>query len=424
MQLFKLVLHQICDKKTQKKYWGTTQLDQAPKKPVEWLRAEFNSIMKNLIVALFFFTFAHGSQEIILQKPGKSPLPSSEYLNDFIPNSDLQHIILGYLNSWEETWYIHRGSYKAISSLAFSPNSNSIACADDDYTYLWNHHKNEIQSFAHIKGLRRPSDPYQLVFSPNGKYVAVDQTQIWKIQDNTFKVAHVFENGSFASLPSFSIDGDLAYKCDDYNYAEHRYNSQKILIWKIANDKFELQQQIDNIPPDDVILNLFFTKNDLLILTFRNNTLKLWQFKNKHLTLCQSFEGVRQFGWHGCFFSQNGKYLATAMQKGTIQIWQRQDSQDFELLQEIEAGEHIIAFSPNNKIFASALGGSSEIVKIWENNKNQFQVIQYLKIPADKSWGRPAVCSIAFCFSGKYLAIGGQGDIRVYANQINELLTN
>lgn len=74
---------------------------------------------------------SESNQEKSIQSSGKSSFPNCVHLAQHIAPTALQHIILGYLDSWEEKQTLIQQDF--INSIVFSPNSryfavNDIAC--------------------------------------------------------------------------------------------------------------------------------------------------------------------------------------------------------------------------------------------------------------------------------------------------------
>jgi eukaryotic-like serine/threonine-protein kinase len=111
-------------------------------------------------------------------------------------------------------------------------------------------------------------------------------------------------------------------------------------------------------------------------------------------------EAVQSLSW-----SPDGKYIASAGQDRTVQVWEAATGRVFSVYREHRREIWIVAWSPNGKYIASA--GSDELVKIWDATTNLDISIhaEHVKTVRALSWS-PQSTALA--------SAGDDGEVRIW----------
>ena len=221
----------------------------------------------------------------------------------------------------------HQGK---VTSVAFSPNGQTIASASEDKTVkLWRRDNGKL-----IKTLRgHQGKVYSVAFSPDGQTIASgseDKTvRIWK--QNTFNPFVKVLKG-YGNSPTV-------------NNANTQSNSQ---VSKFFHGGAWSMNSVS-----------FSPSNKLLAATSGNLAL-LWYYEG---TKYKVFNNDSSNTIWNTAFSPDGKMIALAV-SDSIQLWNVETGS---LLTTFPQSSHFVNFSPDGKIIASAMGSSINLWSIYGN---------------------------------------------------------
>jgi len=347
--------------------------------------------MKKIFFLMLISSYiAYGNEDVIEARAAHSVNQKCDRLDLYIPVTDVQHIILGYLDSWEEAQLL-----------------------DHDYD------QDEI---------------YSLSASSDGTYLAVGSLRgkitIWQ-NDNQFKL---LQSRSCANSPinslSFSPGNDyLAY---GFGF--------KIAISQRKNNQFETVQICRD--HDSCVIQVAFSSDGKYLASGSDDkSIKIWQKINNKFIVTQSLLG-HEGKIRSISFSPNSQYLASASWDKTTRVWRHKDNQfilsqtgrdklkirmlkneKFEFLQELNGHQgsiYALAFSPQSNCLASASGDKGSLF-IWRVKNDAFKVHQKL----EGAFGD----TLSFSSNGKYLIFAlynttgvNHKTVKICKNQAIELM--
>ncbi|KAJ4249130.1 hypothetical protein NW762_012464 [Fusarium torreyae] len=263
-----------------------------------------------------------------------------------------------------------RGHLEPISSLAFSPDSRSLATAAGREIKLWDIGKIPDQV------LKKPLDGIQfVVFSRDGLLLAstsrIGSVKIWDTKSGT--ALHTLEGHTkTADHAAFSSDGSVlisasfhgetviiwdvvsgeklhtlespgqvysvSISSDDHHIATAAFNGG-IGIWSVSTGLMSRKLKVDE-PVDDV---KFGPAGKLLASASRDEKVRLWDVEKG--AVLHSFEGFA-FGVQCLSFSPSGKLLACGSHEGIVRVW------------DIESGRRLQEDRLDGPIFPNAIAFS------------------------------------------------------------------
>ena len=244
-----------------------------------------------------------------------------------------------------------------ITSIAFSPHSNTIVTGSEDRTARhW--------SIANIQTLEMANSPYNLTkamcFSHDGTKLALlnlfDQVRIWNTQTRartTIKLDHSSHNNSISFSPNdTSIISGLRNGIQVFDALN---GSVLLNIVNIADTSklfpFNFSEE----------KNVCFSPNGTIIVSSdAHNTVQLRNALQG--TIITQLEGHRS-EIHHLVFSPNGTCLVSGSMDGTAHIWNMQNYTTTAILKNHVGGVTSLCISPNNALVATAsLDG---VIHVW-----------------------------------------------------------
>ncbi len=241
------------------------------------------------------------------------------------------------------------GHSSRVSSVAYSPNGQTLASGSDDNTIkLWNVRTgNLLQTLA-----SHSSWVYSVAYSPNGQTLASgskDGTiKLWNVKTGKLLqtltghsdwVSSVVYNPDGQTLVSVSWDktiklwngktgnllqtlaghsslvSSITYSPDGQILASGNWDGT-IHLWDVKTGK-HLQTLTGH---SDCILSVTYSPNGQILASVSwDNTIKLWDVKTRNLP--QTLTG-HSHDINSLAFSPDGKFLASGGKDGTIKIWQ------------------------------------------------------------------------------------------------------
>jgi WD40 repeat protein len=239
------------------------------------------------------------------------------------------------------------GHSSYVTSVAFSPDGKSIATGSGDGNVkLWSLDGREIQTFT-----GHSSYVTSVAFSPDGKSIATSSgdrnVKLWSLDGR--EIQTFTGHSSYVTSVAFSPDGK--------SIATASRNTVK--LWNLDG------REIQTLTTDhsSTVHSVAFSPDGRSIATAPGNTVKLWSIDGREL---QTFEPHNVFGFISVAFSPDGKSIATcSLEDKTAKLW----SIDGKILQTFEGHTEFvdsIAFSPDGKTIAT--GSYDKTVKLWKIN--------------------------------------------------------
>jgi WD40 repeat protein len=298
-----------------------------------------------------------------------------------------------------------------LCSLAFSPDSGSLACGcEDGIIRIWDRRYGRCtQLVGHTDYIR------SLSFSPDGKILACgshDTTiRLWRLADNSYTVleGHTSYVMSVAFAPngrklaSGSHDGfirfwdvhdgsctkmlrddrfdcvwSVAFSPDGVTLAsvgcliieeeeeDVEFEVGVILLWDISDEDDGSSLLFRSEERDSMILSIAYSPDGQYLATGSiNSKVQLWNVASRSLQTV--FEGHSNFIRSVCF-SPNGKILASASDDRTVRLWDI-EAKDSGCLANLSARHNelvmSVAFSPDGRTLASGSADQNGTVRLW-----------------------------------------------------------
>jgi serine/threonine protein kinase len=238
-------------------------------------------------------------------------------------------------------------SYYSVNSVAFSPDGRTLASGSYKMIKLW-----DVQSQREISTLTGHSDRVKsVVFSPNGRTLAsgsYDKTiKLWDVQSQR-EISTLTGHSSNVMSVAFSPDGrTLASGSDD----------KTIKLWDVHS-----QGQIATLTGHSkTVYSVAFSPDGRTLASGSDdNTIKLWdvQSQGEIATLTGHSSYVKSVA-----FSPDGGTLASGSGDTTIKLWDVQRHRQIATLIGHSNNVFSVAFSPDGRTLAS--GSEDNKIKLW-----------------------------------------------------------
>ena len=320
-----------------------------------------------------------------------------------------------------------KGDNSPVSSIAFSPDGQTIASASQDGTVkLWNLEGKELRTF---KGDNSPVS--SVAFSPDWQTIASGS------RDRTVKVYNLAEEKLLSLTGHKDWVNSVAFSPDSQTIASGSRDGT-VKLWNLKGKelltfKGDNSQTISYGSWDrtvKVVYNLALAEEKLLSFTenkdwvnsvafspdsqtiasgSRDGTVKLWNLAGGQelLTLTGHKDWVNSVA-----FSPDGQTIASASQDGTVKLW---DFNGKKLLtfKGHNSKVNSVAFSPDGQTIASA--SHDKTVKLWDKKGKEL-----LTFNGHNNW----VNSVAFSPDGQTIASGSRDKtVKLWNLAGQELLT-
>ncbi len=237
-----------------------------------------------------------------------------------------------------------RGHQGSVYRLEFSPDGQTLASASQDETIkVWNLQGEVIKTLSGHQG-----SVYSVTFSPDGRYLASagrDRTaRIWRSNGET--VAILGKHQKSVDDLKFSPDGQtLVTVCRD------GYLRRWSLTGKLIN-QFGLK--------DVALFGVDFSPDgQTLAGAAEDGTVRLWDLSGNLLTTLRGHQELVTM----VRFSTDGQQLYSSSSDGTILVWNRQG----QLLETLRGhGEGVFGLAQNRRSPILATGSEDTTVKLWD----------------------------------------------------------
>ena len=284
-----------------------------------------------------------------------------------------------------------------VTSLAWSPNGNTIASASADNTVkIWNKQGKLLQT---LKG--HDGSINSVKFSPDGKKIATasdDNTvRLWSLSEKKLTKLKGDKEVEFESVAWNPKGNTIAAASMDGN----------IKIWTKKQGKWKFIPT--KIKHTDEVFSVSFSPDGKTIASASyDNTIKLWSKNGQEL---ETLEGHDDAVW-SVAWSPDGKTIASGSHDKTIKLWNT-NGQELETLNGHNAPVSTVAWSPDGKTIASA--AVDETIKLWNTNGQELETLNGHNAPVN---------SVAWSPDGKTIASGSNGNIiKLWSNKGKELKT-
>ena len=273
-----------------------------------------------------------------------------------------------------------KGHSERVTSVAFSPDGQTIASGSDDNTIkLWNSQDGRL-----IRTLKGHTELVTSVaFSPDGQTIASGS---W---DNTIKLWNSQNGHRIRTLGHTLSVWSVAFSPDGKTIAS---GSSDIHLWNIQDGR--LIRTLEEDYYTGLVRSVVFSPDGQTIASgFTDGPIKLWNSQDGRLirTLTGHTDDVRSVA-----FSPDGQTLASGSEDQTIKLW---NSQNGRLIRTLEVSFSVfsVAFSPDGKTIAS---GSFVDIRLW--NSQDGRLIRTLEVHPHTIW----ITSVAFSPDGQTIASG------------------
>ncbi|WP_341526616.1 caspase family protein [Nostoc sp. UHCC 0302] len=240
------------------------------------------------------------------------------------------------------------GHSNYVLSVAFSPDSKTIASASSDTTVkLWNAATGK--EITTLKG--HSSDVLGIAFSPDGKTIASassDTTvKLWNVATGK-EITTLNGHSSYVLSVAFSPDGKTIASASLDN---------TLKLWNATTGK-----EITTLNGHSNSVNgvAFSPDGKTIASASSDTTVKLWNVATgKEITTLKGHSS----DVNGVAFSPDGKTIASASSDTTVKLWNVATGKEITTLNGHSNSVNGVAFSPDGKTIASA--SSDTTVKLW-----------------------------------------------------------
>jgi WD40 repeat protein/tRNA A-37 threonylcarbamoyl transferase component Bud32 len=240
-----------------------------------------------------------------------------------------------------------------VVAIDFSPDGRFLATASTDGTVqIWNTKNRQPAALLKYKAYVRA-----VSFSPDGRYLATvsldNEARVWDWQNHSY-------DQKFMPLPQKNVVA-VAYNPKDGKYLATASADGTVQVWDTTSYK-----EIARLKDKTYIMAIIFSPNGRYLATVSlDNKVKVWNWavdRNGQKPLSLPQDNVVALA----FSPSDGKYLATASDEGTAQVWGTANGGK---VVTIPQGNSLvdIAFSPanDNYLVTASADGTIQLTK-WQ----------------------------------------------------------
>ncbi len=300
-----------------------------------------------------------------------------------------QQVVDHYKHFWEsgqisnyksELFKLHKSSdlneYYALvktTSVAKITSTDTIkkTASIDTIQKLQNKNWRCLNTFCLNPDARYYPEICSVTFSANGEYVAARYNnqiiQIWDWKQN--KVIKILDNCKFDSISSlaFNSDGNII---TTGMICEKGEAIIKLWQWNLDKNVISSTQSQHNKQVYAVAFHEDPKLGEFLVTGIQNTIIKLWRLrKNQDIDDLVYHNYFSLSNSVRCFdINRNGTFIVGGNNSGVLTIWNFETSEVVKIIQGHNSSINSIAFSKNNKTFASS--SQDKDIKIWSIETN------------------------------------------------------
>ncbi|AFZ14084.1 peptidase C14 caspase catalytic subunit p20 [Crinalium epipsammum PCC 9333] len=296
-----------------------------------------------------------------------------------------------------------------VYSVTFSPDGTIATASSDATVKLWDKNGNFLQTLNDKKtpdGHKKAV--YSVSFSPNGNTIATgshDKTvKIWTQQQGKWKINILNGHTKMVTKVSFNGKGDLLASAS---------NDKTAILWdlKTRKQRIKLTGHIDGVK--DISFN---PKEPIIATASADNKIKLWDLKGKLLnTLAGHTSRVNSIS-----FKPDGSILASGSNDKTVKLWAIKNNW-LTVLTTYENSADLVKISPDGQIIATA---SNNQLKLFQKKTPDSQILatgsnNQLKLLQDKNFEN-RISDFSFSLNSQKVAIANwDGTVQLWNRQDN-----
>ena len=247
-----------------------------------------------------------------------------------------------------------RGHLSAVSVLAIDAGGEILASGSlDGIVKLWDMKKKEMLKSTKVIS---KSSIKSLTFHPNGKTLAVGG------KDGSLQFRSVPEMELITTLSGheksindleFNSRGDVLVSCSEEG-------NLIIWDWKVKKKRFKINFE------EAVSTISIHPKLGEIVVGTAGGSLETWNIAERRLVhqITEAGPFVNSLG-----YDKNGKRIISALEDGTVQIWENGISLNMKTLSAHKRSVELLDFSSNNRFLISF--SSDKSVRIWDLKKNE-----------------------------------------------------
>jgi serine/threonine protein kinase len=278
----------------------------------------------------------------------------------FSPDSETIASASGFWDKTIKLWdvktgqeiYTLKGHKDGVRSIAFSPDGTMLASggsSTDKTIKLW-----DVETGQEINTLHGHTDLiYSLTFSPDGSTLISGSQdcsiRVWNLQAQRELYA-IKAHVDWVRSVTFSNNGEFIASASD---------DETLRLWR-NNVNFEGIYAFE--AHSQGISSVRFSPNDEILATGSNDTtIKLWDVqRGENICTLKGHNGAV----YSVAFSPDGEFLASASEDWTIKLWKVPTGEEILTLKEHKYTVNSVRFSPNGNFIASC--SREGTIKIWK----------------------------------------------------------
>ncbi len=288
-----------------------------------------------------------------------------------------------------------------VGQISFSPDGKRLAVANmDGVSKVWELSK---QSEVLSLGAEGMQPPKAIAYSPDGKLLATggDEGIVWVWDANSGKDIFTLSLGGIIHSVAISPDGKrLAAASEDGS----------VKVWDTATGEETL-----SLPRLSGMYDIAFLADGNFATAGQDGTVRVWDAVSGQQLLTLAGPTSTVISVAG---SPDGKRIASGAYDGSLRIWDADPGRELLTIPGHAQVVWDVAYSPDGSRFVSA--GMDGFVKLWNSETGELLLtLPQVNAPTSGFTG------LAFSSDGSRLAAGGvDGTVTIWDSQTGEMLTN